>query len=161
MTIDFILNGEDVVVRTGADVRLLDILRDTFALGGTKTGCLTGCCGACTVFFNGAVAQACLIPAFRVRGSEIITIEAFSQTDEYQDIAEGFSRTDHKTCGFCTTGKILALASLLDRNPRPGREDILAAFNGIRCRCTDPDSLVEAALAVAEIRRRRIYGRSA
>jgi carbon-monoxide dehydrogenase small subunit len=161
MTIDFILNGEDVVVRTKADIRLLDILRDTFGLRETRADCLIGCCGACTVIFNGAVAQSCLIPAFRVRGSEIITIEAFSQTDEYQDIAEGFSRTGHKTCGFCTTGKVLALESLLERNPRPGREDILPAFNGIRCRCTDPDSLVEAALAVAEIRQRRIYGRSA
>jgi carbon-monoxide dehydrogenase small subunit len=160
MTIDFILNGEDVVIQTQADIRLLDILRDTFGLGETRIGCLTGCCGACTVFFNGNIAQSCLIPAFRVRSSEIVTIEAFSQTDEYQDILEGFSRTGHKTCGFCTTGKILALEALLERKPRPGREDILPAFNGIKCRCTDPDSLIEAVLAVSEIRRRRIYGRS-
>jgi carbon-monoxide dehydrogenase small subunit len=160
MTIDFILNGEDVVVRTEADIRLLDILRDTFGLGGTRIGCLTGCCGACTVIFNGNIAQSCLIPAFRVRGGEIITIEAFSQTDEYQDIVEGFSRTGHKTCGFCTTGKILALESLLELKPRPGRKDILPAFDGVKCRCTDPDSLVEAVLAVSEIRQRRIYGRS-
>jgi carbon-monoxide dehydrogenase small subunit len=113
------------------------------------------------VIFNGIIAQSCLIPAFRIRGSEIITIEGFSQTNEYQDILEGFSRTGLKTCGFCTTGKILAIESLLDRKPRPGREDILPAFNGIKCRCTDPDSLIEAALAVAEIRQRRIYGRSA
>jgi carbon-monoxide dehydrogenase small subunit len=160
MTIDFILNGEDVVIRTEADVRLIDILRDTFGMGGTRTGCLTGCCGACTVAFNGTITQSCLVPAFRIRGGEIITIEAFSQTDEYQDIAEGFSRTGHKTCGFCTTGKIWALESLLERNLQPNREEILLAFDGVRCRCTDPDSLVEAALAVAEIRRRRIYGRS-
>jgi carbon-monoxide dehydrogenase small subunit len=160
MTIDFILNGEDVVVRTEADVRLIDILRDTFGMGGTRIGCLTGCCGACTVTFNGTITQSCLIPAFRIRGGEIITIEAFSQTDEYQDILEGFSRTGHKTCGFCTTGKIWALESLLERNLQPSREDILLAFDGIRCRCTDPDSLVEAALAVSEIRRRRIYGRA-
>jgi carbon-monoxide dehydrogenase small subunit len=160
MTIDFILNGEDVVIRSEADIRLIDILRDTFGLRETKTGCLTGCCGACTVTFNGVITQSCLIPAFRVRGSEIITIEAFSQTNEYQDIIEGFSRTGHKSCGFCATGKIWALESLLERNPQPGREDILSAFDGIRCRCTDPDSLVEAALAVSEIRRRRIYGRS-
>jgi carbon-monoxide dehydrogenase small subunit len=161
MTIDFILNGEDVVVRAEANARLLDILRDTFGLRETKADCLTGCCGACTVNFGKTIAQSCLIPAFSIRGKEVITIEAFSQTDEYQDIIEGFSRTAYKTCGFCTTGKILTLAALLERNPQPDRKDILPAFNGIKCRCTDPDSLVEAVLAVSEIRRRRIYGRSA
>jgi carbon-monoxide dehydrogenase small subunit len=161
MTIDFILNGEDVVIRTEAGIRLIDILRDNFGLRETKTGCLTGCCGACTVIFNGIIAQSCLIPAFSIRGSEIITIEGFSQTNEYQDIIDGFSRTGLKTCGFCTTGKILAIESILEQKPRPVREDILPAFNGIKCRCTDPDSLIEAALAVAEIRQRRIYGRTA
>jgi carbon-monoxide dehydrogenase small subunit len=160
MTIAFILNGDDVVIRTEADIRLIDILRNNFGLTGAKNGCLKGTCGACTVIFNGAITQACLIPAFRIRGSEIITIEGFSQTDEYQDIIGGFSRTALENCGFCTTGKILAAEALLERNSRPNREEILAGFSGIRCRCTDPDSLVEALLAVADIRQRRLYGRA-
>ncbi|MDR1971123.1 MAG: aldehyde oxidoreductase [Treponema sp.] len=161
MTIDFILNGEDVVVRSDAEVRLVDILRDSFALQGTKESCLTGCCGACMVIFNGLIVQSCLIPAFSIRGSEVITIEGFSQTDEYQDIVEGFSRTALDNCAVCRNGKILAAEALLERIPRPERQDILNAYRGIRCRCTDPDTLVAALQAAAEIRWRRIYGRSA
>jgi carbon-monoxide dehydrogenase small subunit len=161
MTIGFILNGEDVVIRAEADIRLIDILRGNFGLLGAKAGCLTGHCGVCSVIFNGNVVQSCLIPAFRIRGSEVITIEGFSQTDEYQDIMAGFSRTGLENCGYCSAGKILTAGALLERIPRPGREEILSGFNGIRCRCTDPDLLAEAVTAVAEIRQRRLYGRSA
>jgi carbon-monoxide dehydrogenase small subunit len=161
MTIGFILNGEDVVVRTEADMRLISILRGHFGLLGAKSGCLVGKCGACSVIFNGEVIKSCFIPAFRVRGSEVITIEGFSQTDEYQDIITGFLQARLETCEFCKTGKILTTAALLERKSQPSREEILLGFDGIRCRCTDPESLVEAVGAVAEIRQRRLYGRSA
>jgi carbon-monoxide dehydrogenase small subunit len=161
MTIGFILNGEDVVVRSEADQRLISILRDQFGLLGAKAGCLTGKCGACSVIFNGEVVKACLIPAFRIRGSEVITIEGFSQTDDYQDIVTGFLRAGLETCAFCRTGKILTASALLERYSRPSREQILAGFSGIRCRCTDPDSLSDALITAAELRQRRLYGRSA
>jgi carbon-monoxide dehydrogenase small subunit len=161
MTIGFILNGEDVVIRSEADVRLIDILRGSFGLLGAKAGCLTGKCGVCSVIFNGRISPACLIPAFRIRGSEIITIEGFSQTDEYQDIMTGFAQANMENCGYCGTGKILAAAALLERIQRPTREEILAGFSGIKCRCTDPETLVEAINYTAEIRQRRLYGRSA
>jgi carbon-monoxide dehydrogenase small subunit len=161
MTIGFILNGEDVTIRTEADTRLLDILRETFNLPGAKCGCLAGVCGACSVIFNGGVAPSCLIPAFRIRGCEIITIEGFSQNDEYQDIIMGFSQAGVESCGYCEAGKILAAEALLEKIPRPTKADINAAFNGIRCRCTDPQRLVEGVLLTADIRQRRLYGRSA
>jgi carbon-monoxide dehydrogenase small subunit len=161
MTIGFILNGEDVVVRSEADQRLIRILRDQFGLLGAKTGCLAGKCGACSVIFNGEVVKACLIPAFRIRGSEVITIEGFSQTDDYQDIVTGFLRTGLEPCEFCRTGKILTASTLLERYGRPSREQILADFSGIRCRCTDPEGLSDALVTAADIRRRRLYGRSA
>jgi carbon-monoxide dehydrogenase small subunit len=150
-----------VVVRTEANTRLLDILRDTFHLLGAKTGCLSGMCGVCSVVFNEKVVPSCLIPAFRVRGSEVITIEGFSQTVEYQDIAAGFAQAGVECCGYCDTGKILAVEALLGKSPRPSRTDILAAFSGVLCRCTDPESLVEGVLATADIRQRRLYGRTA
>ena len=81
MTIGFILNGEDVTAKADSAVRLIDILRRNFGMTGAKCGCLAGRCGACAVIFNGAIAKSCLIPAFRVHGSEIITIEGFSQND--------------------------------------------------------------------------------
>ena len=160
MTIGFILNGEDVEAEAGAESRLVEILRNSFRLTGTKPGCLNGNCGACSVFFNGNVVKSCLIPAFQIRDSEIITIEGFSLTDEYQDIVSGFSEAGLENCGFCDTGKILAAEALLSRNLRPSKQEILKAFFGIRCRCTDPEGLIQAVLAAAEHRRRRLYGRS-
>jgi carbon-monoxide dehydrogenase small subunit len=161
MTIGFILNGEDVTIRTEADTRLLDILRETFNLPGAKCGCLTGSCGVCSVIFNGDVVSSCLIPAFRIRGCEIITIEGFSQTDEYQDILRGFSLAGLESCGYCDTGKVLAAEALLEKTSRPSKPEIIAAFDGIRCRCTEPDRLIEGVLGAAGIRQRRLYGRSA
>jgi len=160
MTIGFILNGEDVVAETGAAIRLVDILRNTFKLSGAKAGCYAGSCGACSVILNGYVAKACLVPAFKIRDSEIITIEGFSQTDDYRDIIRAFTRAGVESCGFCDTGKILTTEVLLSRNHRPSREDILSGFNGIRCRCTDPEGLERAVMAAAEYRRQRLYGRS-
>jgi carbon-monoxide dehydrogenase small subunit len=161
MTIGFILNGEDVVVRSNAEIRLIDILRGSFGLLEAKSSCLAGKCGACSVIFNGSVTQACLIPAFRIRGSEIITIEGFSQTDGYQDIITGFTQAGMENCGYCRNGKILTAEAILGRKERPGREEILSGFSGIKCRCTDPDALVEALTIAAELRQRRLYGRSA
>jgi carbon-monoxide dehydrogenase small subunit len=186
MTIGFILNGEDVVVRTEADIRLIDILRMNFGLTGAKKGCLAGHCGACSVIFNGQVSPACLIPAFKIRGSEIITIEGFSQTDEYQDIITGFALADIENCGYCRTGKILCMEALLEPQPiilrkgfqsefqrdsrREGspldrksglsKEQILAGFSGIKCRCTSGEKLVEAVQIISDTRRRRLYGRT-
>jgi carbon-monoxide dehydrogenase small subunit len=160
MTLGFILNGEDVVVKADADRRLIDILRSHFKLLGAKEGCLSGICGSCSVIFNGKTVPSCLIPVFRIRGSEIITIEGFSQTDEYQDIQEGFSRSGVENCGYCSAGKILAVETLIERNLRPSRDEILAAFKGIKCRCTEPESLIEGVLATCDIRQRRLYGRS-
>jgi carbon-monoxide dehydrogenase small subunit len=161
MTIGFILNGEDVVIRCDADIRLIDILRVNFGLLGAKTGCRRGRCGVCSVIINGAVSQACLVPAFRIRDSEIITIEGFSQTDDYQDIMTGFSQARMENCGYCQTGKILCAAALLGQKENPDREEILAGFSGIKCRCTESDVLVEALTISAQIRQRRLYGRSA
>ena len=159
MTIGFILNGEDVVVYTEAEHRLIDILRQSFGLIGAKTGCFEGSCGLCSVILNGDIVKSCLIPAFKARGCEIITIEGFSQTDEYTDIIRGFEEAGIRNCGYCDASKILTAESLLIKNPRPAQKEILLAFNGIKCRCTDPDSLVKSILTVAENRQRRLYGR--
>jgi len=131
-----------------------------FGLLGAKTGCLTGKCGFCAVIFNGLVSHACLIPAFRLRGSEVITIEGFSQTDEYHDIVTGFAQAGFDGCGYCMTSKILNAGALLDRIKRPSRQEILQAFSGVKCRCTDPERLIEGIDRAAEIRQRRLYGRS-
>lgn len=160
MTIGFILNGEDVVIQTGLDRRLIDILRDNFKLMGSKAGCRVGRCGSCSVILNGKVVPSCLVSAFSVRGGEVITIEGFAQTVEYQDIVAGFSRAGVDNCGYCDAAKILATEALLERSSRPTREEILSAFDGVLCRCTVPRILADGVAAAAEIRQRRLYGRA-
>ncbi|MDR1388588.1 MAG: 2Fe-2S iron-sulfur cluster binding domain-containing protein [Treponema sp.] len=159
MTIRFILNGDDVELVTGAEVSLLAILREHFHLYGAKCGCMRGSCGVCSVIFNGAVCPSCLIPAFKVRNSEIITFEGFSQTVEYADIKGGFTRAGVELCGYCSAGKYLAAATLLDRVVRPEKDDFLNAFRGIRCRCTESENLYAGIVAAGELRQQRIYGR--
>jgi len=158
MTINFILNGEDVIFQGEAGVRLIDILRGTFGLFGAKPGCLAGQCGACTIIFNGQVSPACLIPAFKIRGSEIITIEGFSQTIEYQEITSAFAEAHLGNCGYCESGKVLCAETLLERNPSPDKKEILKGFSGIKCRCTNVERLVNAVNKIAEERRRRLNG---
>lgn len=158
MTVNFILNGEDVSVNSDAGVRLIDLLREKFKLYGAKSGCLTGQCGVCTVLFNGQVSPACMLPAFRIRGSEIITIEGFSQTIEYEEIISGFIQSHAGNCGYCESGKILCAESLLSRIPSPSREEILLGFSGIKCRCTNPEKLIKAINIIAGLRRERLYG---
>ncbi|MDR2793658.1 MAG: aldehyde oxidoreductase [Treponema sp.] len=160
MTIGFILNGEDVAVRVDANIRLIDILRRNFSLIGAKAGCLCGRCGACSIIFNGVVVKSCLIPAFCVHESEIITIEGFEQDAGYEDIIAGFSQAYVETCGYCKTGKILAVEALLSKNPRPSRREILLGFQGLKCRCTEHEALINAVSITADRRQKRLYGRS-
>jgi carbon-monoxide dehydrogenase small subunit len=160
MTIRFILNGEDVQIKTEADFRLIDILRTNFNLLQAKSGCLSGKCGCCSLIFNGKVRLACSIPAFLIRGSEIITLEGFNQTEEYQDIMQGFAKAKVETCGYCDAAKIFAIDAFLDIIPKPERSEAAAAFDGVICRCTEPSSLIDALLFTAEIRQRRLYGRA-
>ena len=158
MNITFILNGEDQTISTDAEQRLIDILRNHFQLLGAKSGCLSGRCGICSVMLNGEVVKSCLVPAFMIHGCEIITIEGFSQTDEYRDIISGFSEAGVQSCGYCDAGKILATEALLSKTAQPGRTAILPAFRGIKCRCTDPESLIEGVVKTVEKRQRRLYG---
>jgi carbon-monoxide dehydrogenase small subunit len=159
MTITFILNGEDVTVDVEPNRRLIDILRADFMLYGAKCGCLSGVCGACAVIFNGSVSSACIIPAFRLRSSEVITIEGFALTNEYNDIVRGFKIHEVESCGFCDAAKILLSETLLAERELPQRENILSAFNSIRCRCTPGEAIVDAVIEAAEIRRRRRHER--
>jgi carbon-monoxide dehydrogenase small subunit len=160
MTIGFILNGEDVNVQTEAQVRLVDILRSKFNLLHAKSGCLSGRCGCCSVIFNGKVIPACTIPMFHVRGCEIITLEGFCKTDEYQDIMTGFAKAHVETCGYCDAAKVLAIEAFLDINSKPDKKEAAEAFDGVICRCTEHSSLIEALLITADIRQRRLYGRA-
>jgi carbon-monoxide dehydrogenase small subunit len=160
MTVNFILNGDDVTVNCDVAVRLIDILRKDFGLFGAKSGCLTGQCGACSVLINGQINPSCLIPAFKIRGSEIVTIEGFSNTVEYEDIVTGFQYAHLGNCGYCEAGKILCTEALLDRIPSPSGDEILMGFSGVKCRCTNTERLIKAVNIIADIRKGRLIERA-
>jgi carbon-monoxide dehydrogenase small subunit len=160
MTISFILNGEDVSAKVRSVDRLADVLRDSFGLVGVRADCRCGRCGRCLVFLGGRLVPSCLVPAFAARGKEVVTFEGFAQTDEYIDIAAGFMDAGVITCGFCEGPKIMATAALLEREPRPDPLTVIENLSSTPCRCTDPESLVKAVMAVAERRARRMYRRA-
>lgn len=160
MTLPFILNGEDVDARVRSVDRLSDILRENYGLFSIQSDCRNGRCGRCLILLNGRLVPSCIVPAFRIRGMEVVTIEGFSQTDEYQDIVAGFRSAAVETCGFCDSAKILATATLLERRTRPTSAEILEQLSVVPCRCTDPESLVRGVQAAAERRLRRMYHRA-
>jgi carbon-monoxide dehydrogenase small subunit len=157
MNIRFSLNGVPVSIDTDPGERLSTILRDRFHLKSVKCGCLQGRCGTCSVIWNGAVTASCLIPAFRLSGTKVITIEGFAKTNNGKDIEAGFAEAHVVMCGYCDGAKILAAESLLAKNKELTREEILSAFTGIRCTCTNPAALVDGVLAAAKIRKGRLH----
>jgi carbon-monoxide dehydrogenase small subunit len=156
MNVRFSLNGVSVSIDAEPGERLSVILRERFHLKGTKCGCLQGRCGACSVIWNGAVTASCLIPAFRLSGTKVVTIEGFAKTNSCKDIETGFAQVPVVMCGYCNNAKILATESLLVKNKELTYEEVLSAFTGIRCTCTNPGALVDGVLAAAKVRKGRL-----
>lgn len=155
MTILFTLNGVPTEMNAAPGDLLVDLLRLRLGLRGARPGCLQGQCGSCTVLFNGLLAASCLIPAFRVSGAEVVTIEGLMQSKEYQDIERGFERAGVTPCRFCAAGKFLSVHALLSETPNPSDETIRDALTGVWCRCTTYDRLIAGIHHSAELRRRR------
>lgn len=135
------VNGQDLDREVDPRLLLLDAVRNVADLKGTRMGCLTGDCGACTVLLDGKVVKSCLVLALSAEGREVTTIEGSEDLAALQDafIAEnGFQ------CGYCTTGMVLTAAELLRANPRPSDAEIRHALIGNLCRCTGYDAIVAA-----------------
>lgn len=158
MIINFILNGEDINLEVNPWERLSSLLRSEFKLFGTQEDCCKGFCGKCIIIFSGKPANACLIPAFKVNNSEIVTIEGFIKTEEYRDIQSGFKKTGYESCAFCESARILITSNLLDDEPRPTDAMILERMSSISCRCSQPSMIISAVKAAAKLRERRIFG---
>ncbi|HSL22893.1 MAG TPA: (2Fe-2S)-binding protein [Vicinamibacterales bacterium] len=134
--ISFRLNGEDVAVRAHPMARLLDVLRETLHLTGTKEGCGEGECGACAVLVDGALVNSCLVPAIQAAGRDVVTIEGLAGGDALHAIQSAFTAAGGAQCGICTPGMIVAAAALLRRVPEPTDDQIREALAGNLCRCT-------------------------
>lgn len=142
--ISFILNGEKVTSNADAGERLLDVLRNEFSASGVKCGCKEGECGACSVIFNGELANSCLVAIGAVADSEIITIEGYRHTDRYKVLDHAYASVSAVQCGFCIPGMVLASECILKKHPEPTESEIRDGISGNLCRCTGYNAIVEA-----------------
>lgn len=149
MKIELDVNGDRYRREVEADVTLLSLLRDVLGLTGTKWGCLTGDCGACTVLVDGEPVTSCLQLARQVEGREVTTIEGLDRDGGLNDVQAAFVSNGAAQCGFCTPGMILAVEALLRIDPSPGEAEIREALAGNLCRCTGYTKIVDAALEAA------------
>jgi aerobic carbon-monoxide dehydrogenase small subunit len=147
------VNGEarDAVVEPAHS--LLSLLRDDFRLRGTKEGCATGECGACTVLVDGRPVNSCLYFAVDGDGKEIVTVEGLAAGEALHPVQEAFARAGGLQCGFCTPGMVVAAASLLADTPDPTESEVREGLAGNLCRCTGYQSIVRAVLEAARTMR--------
>jgi len=129
---------------------LLEVLRETLGLTGTKKSCNEGECGACTVLMDGKPVASCLVLAFDAQDKEIVTIEGLSDGERLHPLQEAFVKHGAIQCGFCTPGMVLSAKALLDRYPAPTALEVRKAISGNLCRCTGYQQIVDAILSASK-----------
>ena len=143
------VNGERQQVEVDPWMTLLEVLRDTLHLTGTKEGCGSGDCGTCIVLVDGSPVNSCLMLAVDAQGHQVTTIEGLAQGDELHPLQKSFIEKGAFQCGFCTPAMILSAKALLDKNPQPRTEEIKQALSGVLCRCGSYPKVIEAVLSVS------------
>ena len=157
--IQMTLNGKSITLEVPAHRLLLDLLRDEIGLIGTKEGCGTGDCGACTVFLDGKPVNSCLILSGELDGAELVTIEGLKIGPQLHPIQKAFIQDGGAQCGYCTPGMLMMAKSFLDENLNPTDEEIRFALSGNLCRCTGYAKIVQAVQdTAAELRRMKAEG---
>jgi carbon-monoxide dehydrogenase small subunit len=128
---------------------LVFYLREVLGLTGTKVGCDTTSCGACTVLLDGESVKSCTMFAVQVDGADITTIEGLATDGEFHKVQQAFHDNHGLQCGYCTAGMVMAAVSLLEEHPNPSEADVLEGLEGNLCRCTGYHNIVKAVLAAA------------
>ncbi len=145
------INGEPVEFLCETRQSLLESLRDVLGLTGSKEGCLTGDCGACTVLVDGRPVCSCLMLGVEARGKKINTVEGLAEGTKLHPLQQKFLEDASLQCGICTPGFLMSAKSLLDRNPNPTEAEIRYALAGNLCRCTGYDKIVRAVMDAAKV----------
>lgn len=143
------INGEEVDFLCEPRQSLLECLRDTLQLTGTKEGCNDGNCGACTVYMDGRIVDSCLVLGVEAEGKDISTIEGVATPEDLHPVQQAFLENAALQCGVCTPGFIVAAKALLEQNPDPSEHDVRFWLAGNLCRCTGYDKIVRAVLDAA------------
>ncbi|MBB3064135.1 MULTISPECIES: (2Fe-2S)-binding protein [Limibacillus] len=149
MTVSTTINGDVVEFLCEPDETLLDVLRNRLNLTGSKEGCGTGDCGACSVTLDGRLVCSCLVLGAEVNGREIGTIEGVADGDTLHPLQSKFLEHAALQCGICTPGILVAAKSLLERNPDPTETEVRYWLAGNLCRCTGYDKIIRAVLDTA------------
>jgi carbon-monoxide dehydrogenase small subunit len=144
------VNGIDYPATVLADELLVDVLRDKLGLTGTKKGCATGDCGACTVIIDGRPVTSCLVLAVAAEGKSIETIEGLSSNEKLHPLQQSFIDHGAVQCGYCTPGVLMMAKAFLEANPNPTEDLIKAAMEGNLCRCTGYKKIIEAILVASK-----------
>jgi carbon-monoxide dehydrogenase small subunit len=149
--ISFVLNGAEMELEVESHWTLLYLLRERLELTGTKSGCESGECGACTVLVNGKVINSCIFPVMEIQGATVTTIEGLAKpAGELHPLQRAFIEHGGVQCGYCTPGMIMAAKGLLDENPNPTEDEIRHALAGNICRCTGYAQIIEAIKAAIQ-----------
>lgn len=147
------VNGDERACAVTPGTTLLEALRYRLGLTGSKQGCDKGDCGACTVLVDGRPVLSCITLALAAEGRDVRTVEGLAGPGGPHPLQDAFDRTGGAQCGFCTPGMLMSAYALLQRNPRPTREEIALALSGNLCRCTGYTKIFEAVeLAARELR---------
>ena len=150
LEVHYTINGRAHEAYIEPNLTLLEVVRDELRLTGSKEGCGTGDCGACSMIVAGKLVTSCLMLAPQADGTEITTIEGLATNGDLHPVQQAFIDTGAVQCGFCIPGMILAGKVLLDENPKPDEQEIRSAIAGNLCRCTGYTKIVEAIAAAAE-----------
>ena len=138
------VNGKKMTVDIDSTVSLLSVLRNDLSLTGSKYGCGEGQCGACTVLLDGQPIRSCTTQVGRAAGKQIVTIEGLEKDGKLHPLQEAFIKTDAMQCAYCTSGMLMSASALLNKNPKPSRDDVISGMNGNICRCGTYQRIIEA-----------------
>lgn len=144
------VNGDEYEFLCEPSQTLVDVLRNELKLTGTKEGCSTGDCGACSVRVDGALVCSCLVLAVEADGKQIETIEGMADEEELHPLQRKFLELNGLQCGICTPGILIAAQALLERNPDPSETEVRYWLAGNLCRCTGYDKIIRSVMAAAE-----------